>query len=388
MAAVPRSRRIPFRLSRHPRWFMPTRDDGLTLPDIRATWSPSQARQLEACARRWAWQYVVGRGGWPGGPRAANPSVAEAWRQGQRRPPLEAMRRAVVTLSRRLLQQADAGESASAAWIDRALWRELVREGRRTGSLAGAVDDPIPDRSALDDAPAWRRWLLHHAEAQRRLGALLEDEWYAGLLDLDRDATAYLLDRLEAVRHGGLRMFATPDLIEEREDQWRLVRIVPQAASAVPDARQQLELGAMLLWAAAEANLPLAPDRFVLVRVAWVDDRWVHWSEVGSTALARAARDLVGRDARALVEARAATGPFEDVRRLPPAAMAWRCSGCGYRSTCLGGASHAEVVAEHRDRETAAATAAQRWWSTHGSGALPAAAGTRARQLTLPIARG
>ena len=349
-------------------------------------WSATRVRLMEGCARSYGWQYVVGRGGWPGGPRSVNPDVAGAWQRSQRRPPLDIMRRAVVSTARAWLTEVHEGVEPSAGWIAQRAWRELVNEARRTGALGGDEHSTPPDVAAVADRRGWKRWVVHHAEALRRLEAFVADPWISSLASEPRRDDWMLLDRVQGVHIGGLRLHATPDLVLDGGGRWTLVRLASEASFVQPEARQQLELAVMLLWARSEPSLPLAADRYAMHRVAWIGHTWAHWHMALDAGWLEAAEVLVRRDVEQLEQIARRMGPFEQVERLPLARVAHLCRRCGHRQVCPGSGDLDAASAAQDEAAREEAQRAARWWQDRRAPTQPASDGVDIRQLTLPLA--
>ena len=276
-------------------------------------------KTLNECPRRYVHHHVVGRGGWPGGPRQDDADVALAWRLGSRRPHSDLMMRAVSEGIRDRLW----AEHQDEAWS----------EGAAEAVLRSRIDESIRTQDGCVDA--------------MELDSLVEGGWErlraierAPLISLlgrgERIDEWTPLDRLDPLRQDGARLYAAPDLLARSGSTWHLVRISAQIGRREPLESQRLELGMLLAWALEQPGLAREPARFIIHRLGWRGHRWLSWRQRCSETWLRDSRALVEHDLAALSQARWKAGPFTELELLPTTDQKRICRGCGYREICPG----------------------------------------------------
>jgi hypothetical protein len=279
-------------------------------------WSPSRVRTMNECARRYVHQHIIGRGGYPGGPRQKDPDVALAWRLGNRRPSSDLMMRAASEGIKDWLESKNSGEgwtSGGAQVVLTARIRNKIREQGDEideGELKTMVEQGMERISGLQRAPTL---------------ALLESE---------RVSEWMPLDRLKPMRFNDSRVYAAPDMIAKVGNRWHLIRLTTQMWRRIPSEVQQLELGVMLQWALNEPGLPNDPAEFVVQRIGWLAHRWLAWQQRGSAVWLDASRLTLLHDLRELGYARRSAGRFSNLDLVEASGKRRDCKTCGYEKIC------------------------------------------------------
>ena len=303
---------------------MPTKSRQLT------KWSPTRIRTLERCPRKHALRYIIARGAWPNGPRADEEHAAKAWEEMNWTPPdLMLCRLSVDGLK---------------TWLSWCSQDRLFTPGRMELWLRKALReemDSMPPHWASDsttevhqDDDGLLEMLVH--EGMRRMLAGRGQEYLAELAT--SDVEWHLVPRFRAIEHSDALLFAAPDLIRLEQEQVHLIQLCAQARRAEPSPSQKLELGAMLLWARSQEDLAIEPERFVIHRIAWVEDAWEHWSQPGSTRWRDQAATLVSCDLDALAKATSTQKlrSDEELEGIGRAQSKTDCLSCGHAWRCPG----------------------------------------------------
>ncbi len=271
---------------------------------------------MNDCARRYVHQHIIGRGGYPGGPRQKDPDVALAWRLGNRRPTSDLMIRATSEGIKDWLESKNSGEEWSSGGAKVLLTARLRTKIRGQG-------DEIDD----DEIGTMIEQGMERISGLARAPTL-------SLLDSERVTEWMPLDRLQPMRFNDSRVYAAPDLIVKVGSRWHLIRLTTQMWRRIPSEVQQLELGVMLQWAMEEPSLPDDPAEFVVQRIGWLAHRWLAWQQRGSTVWLDAARLTLLHDLRELGYARHSAGRFGNLDIVEASGKRRDCSTCGYREIC------------------------------------------------------
>lgn len=279
-------------------------------------WSPSRVRMLNECPRRYVHFNVVGKGGWPGGPRSQNPKVARAWQLGNKRNQNDLMLRAVSDGVKDWITMQYRGEEWSEANAKNEMTARVRNNLKESGGeiddglVSKMIGDGFPRISALDRAPLLSQLSGNHV-----------DEWMP-------------LNRLEAHWVGNSRVYTVPDMIARIGERWHLVRLSSQIWRRVPSEIQQLELGVMLKWALEEPSLPNSADKFVIHRIGWVNHRWLGWKKRGSTVWKDASQVMLAHDIKELQFIHLINQENVDLDKLAANGSKKNCKNCGFRNEC------------------------------------------------------
>ena len=279
-------------------------------------WSPSRIRTLNECPRRYVHFHVVGNGGWPGGPRAKDPKVAQAWQLGSKRKNSDLMLRTIADGVKDWVLMKYRGEK----WVEHSAKNEMTARMRcNLKENCGEVDDDLIKNMISDGFP--RLSALERAPLLSQLGSERVDEWMP-------------LNRLEPHWVGNSRVYTVPDLIARIGEKWHLVRLASQIWRRVPSEIQQLELGVMLKWALEEPSLPNSADQFVIHRIGWVSHRWLGWRKRGSAVWNDASKIMLAHDLKELRFMHLASQSNASLDGLATNETKQDCSNCGYRKEC------------------------------------------------------
>jgi hypothetical protein len=296
-------------------------------------WSASRANLLSACARRYAFQYVLGKGK---DSELFDRSSMLVIDQGRWRPPRDLM---VLTakdvLRQRLIEAANGvlwSHDAMEATLERKLKLRIAEQYRQQEHLARRMGwDKIPQRrlskAKLTDLVNDGMERLVAAEAHPLLCRILKGA---------RDSEWLVPNSLQTVNVDGNKIYAAPDLIIREGRKWRLVRFSGDIFWRKPSALRQVELHAMLLWAQESEGLPNSPRKYKISRLGWNDGNWVLWSQHGSAKGRLGAKKLIANDVASMHQVARTMGPARDVDKLAYAQEMWRCRKCPYRWTCQG----------------------------------------------------
>lgn len=279
-------------------------------------WSPSRVRMLNECPRRYVHSHVVGRGGWPGGPKSHIPKVAQAWQLGNKRIHSDLMIRTISDGVKDWILMKYRDDN----WSEHSAKNQMTARVR--GSLresCGEIDDNLVKEMVSEGFP--RLTALERAPLLSQLGSERVDEWMP-------------LNRLEAYWVGNSRVYTVPDLIARIGEKWHLVRLSSQLWRRVPNETQQLELGVMLKWALDEPSLPNSPEQFVIHRIGWLNHRWLGWRNRGSAVWKDASQVMLTHDLKELRFIHLANKGDVDLDDLATNNNKQHCSNCGFKNEC------------------------------------------------------
>jgi len=259
---------------------------------------------------------VVGRGGWPGGPRSQNPRVARAWQLGNKRNQNDLMLRAVNDSVKEWISIQYRGEEWSEAHAKNEMTARIRNFLKENG---GEIDDEIVNK--LTGEGFRRLSALNRAPLLSQLNGNRVDEWMP-------------LNRLEAHWVGNSRVYTVPDLIARIGEKWHLVRLSSQMWRRVPSEIQQLELGVMLNWAVEEPSLPNCVEKFVIHRIGWVNHRWLSWKQRGSNVWKDASQVMLAHDIKELQFIHMRNQESVDLDKVAANGTKNNCKNCGFRGEC------------------------------------------------------